>query len=272
MSPGAALRRATAAVVSAAVVSSVVAMAAGPAAAQPGPAAIDWVQLDGFSIARTETTVAQFRRHADATGTVTRAERQVGGQIYEAGWVTKPGWTWRRPFGEAPALDDEPAVHLSFDEAQAFCQWGGGRLPTDTEWLLAAYTEQRAAPPAPFSRGTRYPYPTGDRPDGAQCLNDCGPAAAARARRPVARLWRGDGPARVTQTPAGVNGLHDMGGNVWEWVDEPPGPTGPADLSERRTRGGSWWYGAAQMRADHLQGKPADTAAVYIGFRCVRDR
>ena len=67
--------------------------------------------------------------------------------------------------------------------------------------------------------------------------------------------------------PAGVNGLHDMGANAWEWVDEPPGASGNA---ERRTRGGSWWYGQAQMRAEHLQSKPADTAVVYIGFRCVR--
>ncbi len=72
-------------------------------------------------------------------------------------------------------------------------------------------------------------------------------------------------------TPAGVNGLHGMGGNAWEWVDEPPGAPGQAAGSaERRTRGGSWWYGAAQMRADHLQSKPADTTVVYIGWRCVR--
>jgi formylglycine-generating enzyme len=68
----------------------------------------------------------------------------------------------------------------------------------------------------------------------------------------------------VARGPAGVNGLHDMGGNAWEWVDQ-------GDDTSRRTRGGSWWYGAAQMRADHLQGKPADTAVVYIGFRCARD-
>ncbi len=67
----------------------------------------------------------------------------------------------------------------------------------------------------------------------------------------------------------GVNGLHEMSGNAWEWVDEPPGATGQV---ERRTHGGSWWYGAAQMRADHLQSKPPETTAVYIGFRCVRRR
>jgi sulfatase modifying factor 1 len=59
-----------------------------------------------------------------------------------------------------------------------------------------------------------------------------------------------------------------MGANAWEWVDEPAGATGDA---ERRTRGGSWWYGAGPMRDDHRQSKPASTAVVYIGFRCARD-
>ena len=236
------------------------------------PAAIDWMpiaasaSIPGFDIARTETTVAQFRRFVQATGTVTRAERAGGGQVYEAGWATKPGWTWARPFG-VPAADDEPAVHVDFTEAQAFCRWAGGQLPTDAQWVRAAYTETRAAPPAPLQPGKTYPYPTGDRPDGAQCLGDCGPASDARAVRHGENLWRGRGHAVVTATPAGVNGLHDMGANAWEWVDEPPGATGDG---ERRTRGGSWWYGAAQMRAEHLQGKPAGTTVVYIGFRCAR--
>jgi formylglycine-generating enzyme len=52
-------------------------------------------------------------------------------------------------------------------------------------------------------------------------------------------------------------------------VDEPAGATGAV---ERRTRGGSWWYGAGPMRAEHLQGKPSDTTVVYIGFRCARSR
>jgi formylglycine-generating enzyme len=238
------------------------------ASAQVNPAGIDWQPIGAFSIARTETTVGQFKRFVEATRTVTLAERNGGGEVYEAGWVKKPGWTWRTPFGGTqPAADTEPAVHLTFDEAQAFCRWAGARLPSDAQWVSAAYTEQRADPPPGLTRGTTYPFPTGLSPDGAQCLGDCGPAAKARAVNHGAGLSRGDGHARVTTTPAGVNGLHDMGGNAWEWVDEPAGASGNA---ERRTRGGSWWYGAQPMRADHLQSKPAQTTVVYIGFRCAR--
>lgn len=238
--------------------------------AQPNPAAIDWVALDGFAIARTETTIGQFRRFVQSTNVRTRAEREGGGSVYEAGWVRKPGWTWAAPFGPgSPVADDEPAVHVTWHEADAFCRWAGAHLPTDPQWVSAAYTEQRASPPAPFVRGRTYDYPSGDSPLGAQCLADCGPAAKDRAVPHRATLLRGHGHARAGTTPAGVNGLHDMGANAWEWVDEPRGARGDA---ERRTRGGSWWYGKEQMRADHLQGKPADTTVVYIGFRCARER
>lgn len=249
---------------------AVLGLAALPAFAQAvraNPAGLDWqpIRAQGleFEIARTETTVGQFARFVAAMGRRTEAERRGGGQVYERGCEQRPGWVWRAPYGQ-PANDREPAAHITFDEAQAFCRWAGGRLPTDREWVLAAYTETRESPPAPFQRGRTYPYPTGDSPQAAQCLGDC-PGAQARAVRHGAALSRGHGHALAGTTAAGVNGLHDMGANLWEWVDEPPG-----DAPEKRTRGGSWWYGAAQMRADHLQGKPPDTAVVYIGFRCVR--
>jgi formylglycine-generating enzyme required for sulfatase activity len=225
-----------------------------------------------FAIDRTEVTIGQFRRFVDATGTVTAAERAGGGSTYEAGWQQRPGWTWRAPYGR-PGGDREPAVHVTHAEAAAYCRWAGKRLPTDAEWGEAAHVERRAAPPAPFVAGRRYAYPTGDAPQGANCLGDCGTV------RTVADAWatrnsgsdpdfpssRGRGHAEAGSTRAGVNGLYDMGGNVWEWVDSGPGP-------EQRTRGGSWWYGAGPMRDDHRQSKPADTAVVYIGFRCARDR
>jgi formylglycine-generating enzyme len=219
------------------------------AALHAGASTLDWQPLSTVMMARTETTVSQFRRFVDATGRITEAERRGGGQEYVGGWQQRPGWTWRAPYG-APAADDEPAVHLTWHEARDFCRWAGGRLPTDAEWVAAAYTEQRERPAPPFVAGRSYPYPTGDTPQGAQCRSDCG-GEVLRHRA-------------VTAGAPGVNGLHDMGGNAWEWVDH-------GHDADRRTRGGSWWYGAAQMRADHLQGKPAGTAVVYIGFRCARD-
>lgn len=225
------------------------------------PAASPGMQeLGAYAIDRTEVTVGAFRQFATATGLVTRAERDGGGSVYESGWTAKPGWTWRAPFGR-PAGDDEPAVHVTYDEAQRYCRWAGKRLPTDAEWLAAAYTERRAHPPAPFVTGTTYPYPTGETPAGANCLGDCGAAPALDHR---AVLTRGVGHARAGTTRPGVNGLYDMGANVWEWVDGSVG-------SERVTRGGSWWYGASQMHRGHRASKPPDTAVVYIGFRCARD-
>jgi formylglycine-generating enzyme len=230
------------------------------------PAAIDWQPISNFSIAKTETTVGQFRRFVAATQFVTRAEKNGGGEIYENGWVKKVGWNWQTPFGDGKrAADDEPAAHIAFNEAQAFCRWAGGALPTDAQWVEAAYTERRANPAAPFVRGKTFAFPTGDSPTGAQCLGDCGAAAKTRAINHGANLMRGDGHAHVGTSAQGVNGLYDMGGNLWEWVDEPRGTS-----AEKRTRGGSWWYGAAQMKADYLQSKPVETTVGYIGFRCVK--
>jgi len=215
--------------------------------------------ISNFSIDKTEITVGQFARFASATGTVTKAEREGGGLVYAAGWEQKAGWTWRTPFGK-PANYDEPAVHITFDEAQAYCRWAGKRLPTEAEWLEAAYTERRSAPSPPFAAGRTYQYPTGDSPEGANCLEDCGKTPAIDYS---AVLDRGRGHARAGTTRAGVNGLYDMGGNVWEWVDTD-------SQGHKGTRGGSWWYGAAQMRADYDASKPRDMAVVYIGFRCVK--
>jgi len=64
-----------------------------------------------------EVTVGQVKRYAQSTGFVSRAEKEGGGFIYEAGFVLKKGWTWRAPFG-ITAQDNDPAVHLTFDEAQ----------------------------------------------------------------------------------------------------------------------------------------------------------
>lgn len=218
------------------------------------------MQLIGdFSIDRTEVTVGQFARFVETTGLITKAERTGGGLVFASGWEQKAGWTWRSPFGK-PARDDEPVVHVTFDEAQAYCRWAGKRLPSDEEWTEAAFTERRPSPPSPLISGRSYPYPTGMSPNGANCLADCGSTPAIDYS---AELERGRGHARVYTTQAGVNGLYDMGANVWEWVDSDDG-------NQKITRGGSWWYGAAQMRRNYRASKSRDMAVVYIGFRCLK--
>ena len=223
------------------------------------------VRAGEVAVDRTEVTIGAFAEYVTATGTVTKAETS-GGMVFEAGWVTKPGWNWRTPYG-VRSSPDEPAVHITYDEAEAYCTWRGGRLPTRDEWVSHAYTERRTEPPEPYVAGTTYPYPTGDTPFGANCLRDCGNAVG----NPVGKddysafLMRGYGHARAGSTIAGVNGLYDMGANVWEWATSGEGP-------QQATMGGSWWYGASQMMADYGATKPRDMAVLYIGFRCISDK
>lgn len=209
----------------------------------------DKVVLSRWAIDRTEVTIGQFDRYVRATGTVTRAEKEGGGFEYGAGWERRPGWSWRRPDGVVPVSADLPAVHLDFAEAQAYCRWVGGRLPTGAEWQEAGFTERREDPPAPWVKGRTYVWTTGDSPQGAN-TSDADP-------------WPRAAPAGATRQ--GVNGLYDMGANVWEWTTDVRG-------SQRRTVGGSWWYGAFNMKADVQAFKPADFYAVYIGFRCAYDQ
>jgi formylglycine-generating enzyme required for sulfatase activity len=222
----------------------------------PYLARAEMVELEQFFIDKTEVSVGQFELYAKAESILTAAERDGGGLVYEFGWTQKPGWNWRSPYGIS-AKPSEPAVHLTYDEAAAFCRWSGKRLPTEPEWISAAYTEQRSG-----MERKNYTYPTGNSPMGANCLDGCGEVVTADVSE---HLNRGRGHAEVGTTREGVNGLYDMGANVWEWVDIP-------DESSKGTRGGSWWYGPRQMRADYVATKPRDMAVVYIGFRCVKDK
>lgn len=223
------------------VTASLAAVVAGVApcfAQRPEP-----VRIGGFGIDATEVTIGQFRAFAHATSLRTAAEREGGGFEYTGGWTRRQGWTYERPQGQ-PGQDSEPAVHVTWAEADAYCRHAGGRLPTLAEWRSAAYTEQRDRPTDGYVRGQTYPYPVGDTPDG---MNN-----NRRAHVSVATTRRG------------VNGLYDMGANVWEWMADRRG-------DEALTAGGSWWYGPAQARADGAQWKAAGFYALYIGFRCAYD-
>lgn len=243
--------------ISALILVSVLGKFFGALAASPNN---NMVPIGNMLFDRTEVTIADFASYVAATRIVTSAEKNGGGLVYENGWERKPGWNWKMPFGEV--TDSRlPAVHINFDEAAAYCRWAGKRLPTDIEWQNAAYTESRPQPDTPFERGKTYAYPTGMTPSGANCLNDCGKTTALDFS---AQLSRGIGPAPVATSTVGVNGLYDMGANVWEWTDI-------ENETSKGTRGGSWWYGKTQMSRQHSATKSRNMAVVYIGFRCVRD-
>lgn len=238
--------RRTAAAATVLLVLSFAAASAASAASAATPAEpSDTAVIGAFRIDRTEVTVARFAAFLAAAGRTSMAEREGGGFEWGAGWERRPGWTFRAPSGRA-ARPDDPAAHVSWFEARDFCAWAGGRLPTRDEWAEAAYTERRAAPPAPFVRGRTYPYPTGESAAGAN-LSGAGDGFERQA------------PAGAG--PAGVNGLQHMAGNVWEWLADARG-------DDRLTAGGSWWYGASQTRLEGMQYKPAAFYAVYVGFRC----
>ena len=221
---------------------------------------IPTIQIGNVIWDQTEMNIADVKTYASSTGFVSAAEQKGGGLSYEAGFVQKPGWTWKTPYG-VPAKDAEPAAHLNQKEAESICRFYGKRLPTDAEWSNAAFLEQRATPPVGYEKGQRYPYPGGSTPVASHCLSGCGDY---KGLAPAGALNRGTGHVITGSTKPGVNGLFDMGGNVWEWT-----------ATERNggyiTRGASWWYGPERQQESDVESKPGDIAVVYIGFRCVAD-
>ncbi len=197
----------------------------------------------GFWIGRTEVTVRQFRRFAEATGYVTSAEKD--GNL----------WTWRRPgFAQTGR---HPVVYLSMPDAEAYARWAGVDLPTQSEWLYGC----RAG------AATRYPW--GDTMDDRFAWYRAN--TQGTGTRPVARKR----PNRW--------GLHDMVGNAWEycrvnddtcWVTM--GAAWTRCVSYRGREGEFTWDLIADSVAPRLNRcDPNPQFAPYPwdddrGFRCVR--
>jgi len=230
-------------------------------ASDPPKSSIPVVQVGNLSWDQSEMTIKDVKIFAAVTGFISQAEKNGGGLSYEAGFIKKTGWNWKTPFGVS-ANDQEPAVHLNQNEAEKICRFFGKRLPTDDEWTSAAFLEQRSNPPTGYIRGQRYPYPGGNNPLNAHCLSGCG---NFQGLAPSGALNRGTGHVLTASTKPGVNGLFDMGGNVWEW-------TSTQRNGGYITRGASWWYGPERQQEADIESKSADIAVVYIGFRCVADK
>lgn len=272
------------------------------------------VVVDGFWMDATEVTNEQFARFVEATGYVTVAERiptqadyptaqpedlKPGSVVFAPPdhavplndhfqwWSFVDGANWRRPFGPDSSIEGKanfPVVHIAYEDALAYAQWAEKRLPTEAEWEFAA-------------RGglTGQLYPWGDEfnEDGKWMAN------SHQGHFPhhdsAADAFSGIAP--VAQFSANGYGLHDVGGNVWEWVSDwyrpdyyaelaaaarvPRNPTGPAtsfdpaepSVPKRVHRGGSFLctdeYCSRYMVGARGKGE-ISTGTNHLGFRCVQ--
>jgi len=216
------------------------------------------VALDAFWIDQTEVTNAQFAAFVDDTGYETDAEREGWGRVWTGSrWEQVAGADWQHPEGpDSSAHDDHPVVQVSWNDAVAYCEWAGARLPTEAEWEKAA-------------RGTDGRlWPWGSKWDPDRCNS------------------REDGFGRTTPveqySPIGDSpyGAADMAGNVWEWCSSlyEPYPYDPSDGREnpeaegsRVLRGGSWISFPDPLHSAFRDKEQPDFRRDNYGFRCVRD-
>lgn len=214
------------------------------------------ITLDGFAIDVFTVTVHRFERFIEATGHVTDAER-AGWSFVFAGrlpddfprtrtlagapwWRQVSGASWREPDGPgSTARPDHPVVHVSYNDALAFCGWAGTRLPTETEWEFAA----RGG-----ADGTRFPW--GDEL-GTQTCN------VFRGRFPHGRA----GTVPVDAFAPNDFELHNVFGNVWEWCADPFAP------GSFVTRGASYTSQASHNLSARAGWAPG-TGMGNLGFRC----
>ena len=219
---------------------------AGPAA--NGPAVVSLTGSDGhaFAIMVNEVTRGEWRLFAEATGRPA-ARCRAGNTLLSFVRARKPDW--RDPGFEQG--DAHPVVCVSWDDANSYAQWLGARtgaswrLPNADEWLAAA----RAA-----GAGTA----CGSANIGARSRDGCNDRHEYTA--PV---------GRHAATPPG---LHDIAGNVSEWIDvcARPGRARPA-CGEHRYRGTSWRDDDGSANGSREGSAGATTGLVDVGFRLVRD-
>ncbi len=206
------------------------------------------VTVPDFQILKTEVTMAEYRQCAEAF-VCTDPDNQTG------------SWDW----DERPA--DHPVYYVEWSQAVTFCEWIGGRLPSETEWEWAA-----------TSGGAMRPYPWGSDP--ATCyyaiMNDSDTS-------PQKGCGTNDNwPVCSKENGNTLDGLCDMSGNVQEWVQDKFNSdyeNGPTDGSawentghDRVVRGGNYSYNEL---IGYLQNHRRDWAYFnshfyVMGFRCAR--
>jgi formylglycine-generating enzyme len=265
---------------------------AGPwAYAGDGEGPVRRVWLDAFRIDAHAVSNAEFAAFVEETNHVTEAERfgwsfvfagllpedfpPTRGVAHAPWWRQLEGADWRRPDGPQSHLDgrmDHPVLHVSWNDAQAYCEWAGKRLPSEAEWEYAARGGLE---------GKVFPWGDELEPGGEHRMN----------------VWQGAFPRENTcadgfygTCPVGAfsangYGLHNMTGNVWEWCadwyspdfhtrDRRANPQGPPRGSNRSTRGGSYLCHHSYCRRYRVAARNSlqpESTTGNTGFRCVAD-
>ena len=202
------------------------------------------VSLGSFYIAQHPVTNTQYRQFVRATGH--RAPYLDDARVERENWD---------PARRAPPAgrEDHPVVLVSWHDAQAYCAWAGGRLPTEAEWEGAA-------------RGglEDKPYPWGDG-----------------INRELANYDNRAGTTSVGSYPSNPYGLYDMAGNVWEWVADwydpryyaaspTEDPQGPATGTVKVLRGGAWLLFPEFCRVSYRFRNNPKFRFNLIGFRLAK--
>jgi formylglycine-generating enzyme required for sulfatase activity len=231
------------------------------------------VSLDPYWIDRTEVTNAMFATFVDQTGYQTDAETAGSSYVYlpDSGHTElTQGADWQHPLGPDSSLENlsqHPVVHVSWNDAQAYCEWAGRRLPTEAEWEKGA-------------RGTDGRiFPWGNAFDGTRLNSADVNLGAGRGNSSFDDGFQLTSPVGNYPLGASPYGALDMAGNVWEWVNDwvdeayyqsspSSNPGGPASGEYRVVRGGSWHDPEDGQRAAYRGWAAPDDTDITLGFRC----
>jgi formylglycine-generating enzyme len=238
----------------------------------PNEQPVHKVNIKPFSIDKNLVTVKQFKIFIESAGYKTEAEKFGDSGVFNLDqnrWELLPGATWRKPFGPSgpDAEPDHPVTHVSWNDAVAYAEWAGKRLPSEAEWEYAACSGKKS--------DNRFSW--GDK--------------VSENGKYFANTWQGsinepevkDG--YLYTSPAGAfgeneAGLTDMGGNVWQWCADnyKPYPGSnmqfPEDPKVKVIRSGSFFFDQNGEYSFTVTGRSMnshETSLFNTGFRCAKD-